>query len=129
MTRSYAKLQKLVRLHTEHMNPSHNFGHILVAAGLINKTIDCPEAYLSACGEQGISTYKAAALEYFKTVNQPVLKPTFTGEYKEDPNKSQPFSEARLALLDTYAEMEEAHDLQTTAGIEAMDFHNACGDR
>jgi hypothetical protein len=30
---------------------------------------------------------------------------------------------------DEMEEVEEMHDLQSRAGIEAMDFHNACGDR
>lgn len=100
MERSFDKLQDLVTLHTQYMNPSHNFGHITVAAALIEKRITTPEEYLQVCSNQGISTYKSAALEYFKTVKLPGVKKTLQGELEEgDLNKH---SDTSLELLNPY---------------------------
>lgn len=46
-----------------------------------------------------------------------------------DPDKLHAKNAYIPGLSDEEEACEESHDLSTRAGIQAMDFHNACGDR
>lgn len=62
--------RKLVEFHVINTNPDYLYGHVCVAASIINLEIVDLESYMQQCAKYGISRYETTAARYFKAFRE-----------------------------------------------------------